>query len=152
MTDVIKSLFDSTEGVGIIPESDHNTHIITEAVILDRVNGNKESFAKVMAEVGQYAVRDNLLENAQVVNACGVVPTCEKPCHFTAVLATAKEANDPDYATYCKAYALMKKLSDNMNCKHGACAAERVAEINKTIDANPRLVNSINAVNDACCK
>ena len=151
MTDVLNSLFESTNNIGVIPESEHNTHIITESVILDRVNGNKESLAKVLAEVGQYAVRDNLLESIQVIDACNVTP-CEKPCNFTAVLATAKEANDPDYATYCKAYALIKKLTSDMTCKYKHCAEERVAEVNKSIDSNPRLVNAINTVNDACCK
>lgn len=154
MTDVLNSLFESTQAMGIIPESDHNTHIIAESIILDRVHGNKESLAKVLAEAGQYAVRDNLLEDAQLVDVCTVAaaPCVTKPCDFTAVLATAKEANDPNYATYCKAYALIKKLTNDMCDKYRATADERVAEVNKAIDSNPRLVNAIDTVNDACCK
>ena len=34
---VLNSLFESTQAMGIIPESDHNTHIIAESIILSIV-------------------------------------------------------------------------------------------------------------------
>lgn len=155
MLDSMNSLFNDTQSIGVIPESDHHNHIITEAVILDRVNGNKDAYAKVLAEVGAYAVRDNLLESAQLSEAC-----CSEECgtmaDYTSVLATAKEAGDSDYSTYCKAYALTKKLMADMKARYGATAEARVASINKEIDNSPRLVNSINNANtsfaDTCMR
>lgn len=152
MTDIMNTLFENTESIGVIPESEHNNHIITESIILNRVNGDKDKLGEVLASVGNYAVRDNLLESAQIVEACNPVNECGDPCVTTAVLATAKEANDPCYSTYCKAYMLTKKLMHEMKNKYGNNAVARVDELNKVVDNTPRLVTAINTVNDACCK
>ena len=145
MEDIMKTLFNDAS-TGVIPESDHNNHIITEAVILDMLNGNKESLTKVYSSVGKYAVRDNLLEDAQLIDAPEKSLTCDDShADRAAILAIAKEANDPDYDLYCKAFCLMKDLMYTLKNKYCDKANCRVADCTKVVEANPRIINAVEA-------
>jgi len=145
MENIMETLFNESQS-GIIPESDHNNHIITEAVILDMLDGNKESLAKVYSSIGKYAVRDNLLEDAQLLDAPEKA-LCRTDNHANraAILACAKEANDPDYETYCKAFCLVKDLMCTLKNKYGDKATCRVADCTKVVESNPRIINAVEA-------
>ena len=93
----MNTLFNETSSLGVIPESDFHNHVINESIILDLVNNNEKAFAQVMTEAGQYAIRDNLLEDATPVMDTIKCFHKDKAACCAAALATAKEANDPDY-------------------------------------------------------
>ena len=146
MQDLMNSLFNETSSLGVIPESDYHNHIINEAIILDMVDGNTESLQKVVTEVGKYAARDNLLENATPVMDVIKSFNQEKTHCCSAVLATAKEANDPDYELLVKAHLLTKSLMCKLKEKYGAQADARVDKCREEPQNNSRIMNAVNNV------
>ena len=152
--DIIDTLFNTTASIGVIPESDHNNHAINESILFDMVGHNKHALSKVLSDAGKFAVRDNLLEDGVgVINGITTIidtPTC---ADCTAILATAKEANDSDYELYVKAIILSKELMKSMKEKYGSKASERVACCTKELENNPKIMAAVdNAKNEFCCK
>ena len=85
MKDFMNTLFEDTSKLGS-NNSEFNNHVINESIILDKLNGNIDLLNKFKSKVGQYAVRDNLLENAELTE-CGDIKCPNK----AAALAIAKE-------------------------------------------------------------
>lgn len=146
MQDLMNSLFNETSSLGVIPESDYHNHIINEAIILDMVGGNVDSLQKVITEAGKYAARDNLLENATPVIDSIKSFNQEKPYCCSAVLATAKEANDPDYELLVKSHLLSKSLMCKLKERYGAQADARVDRCRTEIQNNPRIMTAVNNI------
>ena len=149
MDDLMKSLFENAS-TGVVPEDEYNTHVITEGVILDMLGGNREALGKVCTSVGKYCVRDGILGDDQV--SAAIKNAAENPhvmCHAKrrALLAAAKEANDPDYQLYCKAFMLVKTLMAGFKAKYGEQADQKVAEVTKVIENNPRVIDAIDTAN-----
>lgn len=147
MQDLMNSLFNETSSLGVIPEADYHNHVINEAIILDMVNGNTEALQKVINEAGKYAARDNLLENATPIMDAIKSFNQEKAHNCSAVLACAKEANDPDYGLLVKAHLLTKALMKNLKDKYESTACARVEKCKTELQNNPRIMT---AVNNAC--
>lgn len=143
MQDLMNSLFNETSSLGVIPETDYHNHIINEAIILDMVDGDTEALQKVITEAGKYASRDNLLENATPVIDAIKSFNQEKTHCCSAVLATAKEANDPDYELLVKAHLLTKALMKNLKEKYGAQAAARVDKCRAELQNNSRIMTAV---------
>lgn len=150
MDDLMRSLFENAS-TGVVPEDEHNTHVITEGVILDMLGGNKEALGKVCTSVGKYCVRDGILEDDQVSAAIknAVENDPHAMCHAKrrALLAAAKEANDPDYQLYCKAFMLVKTLMAEFKAKYNEQAEQKIADATKTIENNPRVIDAIEIAN-----
>ena len=151
MKDFLDTLFEDTSNIGVVPENDFHNHVINEAIILDKVNNDKKVFSEVIAEVGKYAVRDNLLETTECINSAIAEFKLDSCPKTTAVLAIAKEASDPDYESFCKAYTLMKTLMETLKNKYGAAADERVLSATKEIESNPRIMNTIEKFTGESC-
>jgi hypothetical protein len=143
MQDLMNSLFNETSSIGVIPESDYHNHIINEAIILDMVNGDTNALQKVMTEAGAYAARDNLLENATPVMDAIKCFNQEKTHSCAAVLATAKEANDPEYELLVKAHLLSKALMKSLKEKYAAQAAARVDHCRAELQNNSRIMTAV---------
>lgn len=143
MQDLMKKLFDETSSIGVVPESDFHNHIINEAIILDMVDGNTEALQKVITEAGKFAARDNLLEDAAPVADAINAFNKEKTCNCAAVLATAKEANDPDYELFVKAHILSKALMKSLKEKYGAQANARVEKCKAEVQNNNRIMTAV---------
>ena len=148
MNDILNSLFNESSSIGIVEESDFHNHIINESIILDKVNNNIDSLNKVLEAVGGYAVRDNLLESVSAVDTA--INSFEDSCckERAAVLAIAKEANDPDYESYVKAFILCKTLFKNLKAKYCERAAERLQACTTAVENNPRVMEAIDKVNN----
>ena len=146
MQDLMNSLFNETSSLGVIPETDYHNHIINEAIILDMVGGNVDSLQKVINEAGKYAARDNLLEDATPVVDAIKSFNQEKTHCCSAVLATAKEANDPDYELLVKAHLLAKSLMGKLSERYSAQAHARVDKCRAEIKNNPRIMTAVNNV------
>ena len=150
MKDIMNALFDETSSLGVIPESDFHNHVINESIIMDLVNNNEKAYAQVMTEAGKYAVRDNLLEDATPVMDTIKCFHKNKAACCAAALATAKEANDPDYDLFVKAYLLSKKLMCDLKAKYADQAQARVDKCTAEITGNPRIMSAINKANETC--
>lgn len=143
MQELMNSLFNETSSLGVIPESDYHNHIINEAIILDMVDGDTNALQKVITEAGKYAARDNLLENATPVMDAIKSFNQEKAYCCSAVLATAKEANDPDYELLVKAHLLTKSLMCKLKEKYGAQANARVDKCKEELQNNSRIMTAV---------
>ena len=149
MQDLMNSLFNETSSLGVIPESDYHNHIINEAIILDMVDGNTESLQRVITEAGKYAARDNLLENATPVMDAIKSFNQDKPYCCSAVLATAKEANDPDYELLVKAHLLSKSLMCKLKEKYAAQADARINRCREELQNNSRIMTAVDNAKQA---
>ena len=152
MSDFVNSLFaDTSKDTGInVVNTDHN-HIINEAIILDKLDGNVEALNEFFNAIGQYGARDNILSESASID-CATASFNNEPCANTAcVLAVAKESGCKDYALYMKALMLMKACMCNMKKTFGTIAEQRLEAQNAELNNNPRVVDAL-ATAEACMR
>ena len=70
MSDIMNGLFADTFSVGVNIENDENNHIINEAVILDKLNGDTDALNKFFDTIGSYGARDNILSESANIDCC----------------------------------------------------------------------------------
>lgn len=143
MSDIMNGLFADTFSVGVNIENDENNHIINEAVILDKLNGDTDALNKFFDTIGSYGARDNILSESANIDCCiGEFENghCAK---LAALLAVAKESNSKDYELYTKALMLMKACIENMKNTFGNIAKERLDAQIAEVESNPRVVDAI---------
>lgn len=145
MTEFTKTLFadlmDSSVGANIV--NDSNNLIINEAIILDKLNGNKEALNEFYNNLGKFGSRDGILSESAVTDIALKSFDDEKCGETCAVLTVAKEAGCKDYEIYCKALLLMRKCMENMKQNFGDIAKDRLEAQKQEVENNIRVSDAL---------
>lgn len=150
--DFTKGLFPMDyKNIGFAMPDENNNKIINESIILDFLNGNKQSLLEFYNNIGRFGVRDGILNESAV---CDIklesFDDCKTP-ECSALLAVAKESNDEDYEVYTKCIMLMQKCMENIKTKYGNIAKERLNTQKDIVESNPRVQDAIEKTQESCC-
>ena len=149
MNDFINDLFvDTSKATGVNIVDTENNYVINEAIILDMLDGDKNKLKAFFESIGQYGARDKILSESANLDCCISTLGDNKCANCASVLAVAKESGSKDYELYIKAILLMKQCMENMKSQFGDIAEKRLAVQKAEVEANPRVIDAV----EACCK
>ena len=62
--DFMEGLFPTVSGTGVVPQDPDNNKIINEAIILDKLNGDKKALLEFFNNLGKFGARDGILNES----------------------------------------------------------------------------------------
>ena len=140
---------------GLFPQSatgveNDNNKIINEAIILDRLAGNKDALLEFYNNLGKFGARDGLLNESAATDIKLECMDQMSNSDHASILAVAKESNDEDYDTYIKSMMVAQKCIENMRNKFGNIAKDRVDTQTKELENNPRIMDALEKTQNDC--
>lgn len=147
--DFTKGLFPTDyNSIGFTMADENNNKIINEAIVLDKLNGNKEALLEFYNQIGRFGYRDGILNESAATDI--KLNSFDNTCaaDTASILAVAKESNDEDYDIYSKCLMLMQKCMENMKTKYCNIAKERLDTQKDIMESNPRVQDAIEKVQE----